>query len=84
MDVGRKTRKRRRLGESRQAAPAVAPRTANELPPQLIPFVDALAELLVSAYLQDDTGENTGTDTGENTGDDTEGNTGLNPRGGLL
>ncbi len=26
---------------------------ANNLPPQLLPFVDALAELLVCAYLQD-------------------------------
>ena len=77
MDVGRKTRKHRRSLELRQAAPAAAARTANELPPQLIPFVDALAELLVSAYLQDDTA----TDTGENTGEDTEGNTGLNTRG---
>ncbi len=77
MDVGRKTRKRRRSLELRQAAPAAAARTANELPPQLIPFVDALAELLVSAYLQDDTGEDTGTDTGEDTGEDTERNTGF-------
>ncbi len=60
MDVRRRIRKRRPSVESRQAAAAAAPRTANDLPPQLIPFVDALAELLVSAYLQEDTGEDTG------------------------
>ena len=60
MDVRRKTRKRRQPVELHQATPAPAPRAANDLPPQLIPFVDALAELLVSAYLQEDTGEDTG------------------------
>jgi len=60
MDVGRKTRKRRQSLELRQAAPAVAPRTANDLPPQLTPFVEALAELLVCAYRRETIERGTG------------------------
>ena len=53
MDVRRKTRKRRQPVELHQATPAPAPRAANDLPPQLIPFVDALAELLANQVMRE-------------------------------
>lgn len=49
MDAGRTTRKRARSPEPDQV-PATAPLAVNDFAPELTPFVEALAELLVRAY----------------------------------
>ncbi len=59
MDAGRTTRKRARSAEPDQV-PATAPLAVNDFPPQLTPFVDALAELLVLAYRRETIEQGTG------------------------
>jgi hypothetical protein len=50
MHAGRRTRKRRRPFKASKGTSAAAHRATNDVPPELIPFVNALAELIVSAY----------------------------------
>jgi hypothetical protein len=50
MEARRRIRKRRQSVALPEATPTTEPRASNDVPPELIPFVNALAELLVRAY----------------------------------